>query len=99
MPPLSIDPWIAAGVLITTAITDACYVRFTTAVASRRRLAAANWGGLLYLISGFAVISYTHNWFYLVFAAVGSWIGAYVSMTFMHRAPIQPPPAGSAPPI
>jgi hypothetical protein len=33
------------------------------------------------------VISYTNNWIYVVFAAVGSWIGAFLTMTFLHGAP------------
>jgi hypothetical protein len=41
------------------------------------------------------VISYTNNWLYVLFAATGSWIGAYLSMTFLHRAPMnRPPPLG-----
>jgi uncharacterized membrane protein YfcA len=31
------------------------------------------------------MISYTENWVYVLFAAVGSWIGAFASMTFLHR--------------
>jgi hypothetical protein len=50
MPHLAIDLWVACGVMVTTAITDAAYGRFTAAVAARRRLVAANWGGLLYLL-------------------------------------------------
>jgi hypothetical protein len=38
-----------------------------------------------YLLSAFAVISYTRNWVYVCFAAVGSWIGAYLSMSFLGR--------------
>jgi hypothetical protein len=85
-----IDPWIAAGVTVTTAISDAAYVRLTSAVAGRRRIAAANWGGMVYLLSGFAVISYAHSWVYVLFAAVGSWVGAYVSLTFPVRVPGPP---------
>ena len=33
---------------------------------------------------------------YVGFAAVGSWIGAYASMTFLHRPP-GGPPVGAAP--
>ena len=77
--------------MVTTAIADAAYVRFTTAVAGRRLLAAANWGALLYMLSAFAVISYTHDWVYVVFAAADLWIGAFVSMTLLHRAPHHPP--------
>jgi len=94
----AVDVWIAAGVMVTTAITDAAYVRFTTAVAGRRKLAAANLGALLYLLSAFAVISYTQNWVYVVFAAAGSWIGAYVSMTLLRRAPNNRADDRSSPP-
>jgi hypothetical protein len=80
-----IDPWIAAGVVLATAATDGVYVMFTAAVSARRRVPAATWSSLWYLLSSFAVISYTSHWFYVVFAAVGSWVGAYVSMTFLHR--------------
>jgi hypothetical protein len=36
------------------------------------------------------------NWVYVLFAAVGSWIGAFASMTFLHRPP-GGPPVGAAP--
>ena len=83
---LHIDPLTALGVLCATAATDAVYVMFTAAVARRSRLSAANWSGLWYLLSSFAVISYTHDWVYVVFAAIGSWIGAYLSISFLRRA-------------
>jgi hypothetical protein len=90
--PVSIDPWLAVGVAIATATTDAVYVMFTSAVVARRRVPAATWSSIWYLLSSFAVISYTNNWFYVVFAAAGSWVGAYISMTLLHRSPAQPPP-------
>ncbi len=86
-----IDPLLAAGVTLATAATDAVYVLFTSAVVARRRIWAANWSSLWYLLSSFAVISYTSNWLYIAFAAIGSWIGAYVTLTFLHRAPGNPP--------
>ena len=86
----AVDPLTAAGVLVATAATDAVYVMFTSSVIARKRVAAANWSALWYTLSSFAVISYTNNWVYVVFAAVGSWIGAYVSMTYLHGAPSKP---------
>lgn len=82
---LAIDPLIAAGVVLATAVTDALYVMFTSSVAARRALAAANWSAAWYMVSSFAVISYTSNAAYVVFAAAGSWIGAYVSITWLRR--------------
>ncbi len=86
-----LDPFVAAGVVVATAATDAVYVMFTSAVVARKRVPAANWSSVWYLLSSFAVISYTNNWIYVCFAAAGSWIGAYASLTFLHRAPAGPP--------
>ncbi|MBB6310278.1 hypothetical protein [Xanthobacter tagetidis] len=92
----SLDPLVAAGVVLATTLTDAAYVMFTASVAGKRRLQAANWSSIWYMLSSFAVISYTANWVYVVFAAVGSWLGAYATMTFLHhrtpRPPLSPPP-------
>ena len=85
------DPLLAAGVVLATAATDAVYVMFTSAVIARRRVPAASWSSLWYLLSSFAVISYTNNWIYVAFAAAGSWLGAYATMTFLHGAPGHPP--------
>lgn len=97
---LGIDPLLALGVVIATAATDAVYVMFTSAVVARRRVPAATWSSIWYVLSSFAIISYTNNWVYVIFAAVGSWLGAYATMTFLHGppshppAPLKPSPAG-----
>ena len=93
----AVDPLTAAGVLLATAATDAVYVMFTGAVVNRRRLAAANWSSLWYLLSSFAVISYTENWIYVVFAGMGSWVGAFISLTVQNRKPGGRSPVGSSP--
>jgi len=89
LPP--IDPWIAAGVILSTAVTDAVYVFFNAAVAARRRIAAASWSSVWYLLSAFAVISYTSNWAYVLFAAVGAWLGGFLSITALNRIAPQRP--------
>lgn len=91
---LEIDPLIALGVVIATATTDAAYVMFTASVIAKRRMPAANWSAIWYMLSSFAVISYTQNWVYVLFAAAGSWLGAYLTITYLHRTP---PPLGPAP--
>ncbi|HWZ05367.1 MAG TPA: hypothetical protein VNY53_00485 [Bradyrhizobium sp.] len=88
---MMIDPLTATAVLAATAATDAVYVMFTSAVVTRRRLPAATWSSIWYLLSSYAVISYTENWVYVGFAAAGSWIGAFATITFLHRPPGGPP--------
>jgi hypothetical protein len=82
---LAINPLIALGVLASTAATDAAYVFFNAAVSSRRRVWAANWSAVWYMLSAFAVISYTENAVYVAFAALGSWLGASASVTRLQR--------------
>jgi hypothetical protein len=43
---LAINPAIAAGVLASTAVTDAAYVFFNAAVVGRRRIGARSVGAL-----------------------------------------------------
>ena len=98
----TIDPLIALGVVLSTAVTDAVYVFFNAAVVARRRIAAASWSSVWYLLSAFAVISYTRNWVYVCFAAAGSWVGAYLSMTWLRRPQNSPDnldPSGPKPAV
>lgn len=81
----SIDPFVATGVVMATAVTDAAYVFFNAAVTARHRFRAANWSACWYLLSAFAVISYTENAIYVAFAALGSWLGAFASVTWLVR--------------
>ena len=83
--------------MFATACTDAVYVLFTNAVIKRRRLPAASWSSIWYMLSSFAVINYTHHWAYVIFAAMGSFVGAYVTLIFLHPGPSYPArPPGSA---
>ncbi|MGQ0673537.1 MAG: hypothetical protein ACT4N2_11780 [Hyphomicrobium sp.] len=88
---MELDYRVAAGVLLATAATDAAYVMFTSAVIAKRAVSAANWSSVWYMLSSFAVISYTNNWVYVAFAVVGSWIGAYLTLRYYNREPSHPP--------
>ena len=89
---LGIDPLVALGVLLATGVTDAAYVFFNAAVTARHRIRAANWSAIWYLLSAFAVIKYTENAAYVLFAALGSWLGAYLSVTLLLRRTATPAP-------
>jgi uncharacterized membrane protein YhaH (DUF805 family) len=81
----ALNPLIMIGVFTSTALTDAVYVLFNAAVSQRRRIRAATWSSIWYLLSAFAVISYTHNAMYVLFAASGSWVGAFCAMSWLGR--------------
>ena len=58
---------------------------FSASVAARKRVPAASWSGVWYLLSAFVVISYACNWVHVRFAALGCWIGANLSMGSWRR--------------
>ena len=91
------NPLIAMGVVASTAATDAVYVLFTAAVSARRRVVAASWSSVWYLLSAFAVISYTGNPVYVVFAASGSWLGAFAAVTWLGRRDLRRAPSSRIP--
>ena len=47
------NPLVGGGVLLATAATDAVYVMFTSAVETRRRIPAATWSSVWYLLSSY----------------------------------------------
>jgi hypothetical protein len=95
---ISLNPLIALAVFGATIVTDAVFVFFTDAVASRHRIRAANWSAVWYLLAAVSVISYTSNPVYVAFAALGSWVGAYMSLTWLNRGEPVVPPIPPGPP-
>jgi hypothetical protein len=92
-----VDLLLAAGVLLSTAATDAVYVMFNAAVSARRRVPAATWSSVWYLLSAFAVISYTKNLVYVVFRGAGlvDWRLSIIDASAkLRRAPIESVKAG-----
>lgn len=85
---MSIDPWIALLVVALTATMDALHVIYTKSVADNQAARAASFGSIMYLISGFAVIQYTENHIYLIFMAIGSWLGVYFTVRFHRKADV-----------
>ncbi len=67
----AINPLVAVGVTLATAATDAVYVMFTSAIVARKRVPAATWSSVWYLLSSYAVISYTDNWAYRLALGLG----------------------------
>lgn len=77
------NPMIGLAVSASTATTDAAYVLYNAAISSRRRVAAATLSSVWYLLAAFAVISYTTNPIYVLFAAAGSWLGAFGAVSWL----------------
>src|SRR5262249_11787519 len=95
---LAISPLIALGVFAATAVTDAAYAFFNAAVRARHGLPAADGSAIWFRLPAFAVISYTESAVYVAFAALGSWVGAFASVTLLVRRELAPMPARHDPP-
>ncbi len=49
----AINPLTAIAVVLATAATDAVYVMFTSAVVAKKRVPAATWSSIWYMLSSF----------------------------------------------
>ncbi len=86
----TIKPLIAAGVVFSTAATDAFYVFFDAAVSVRRGVAAATWGSVWHMPPAVAAIGYTSNGVYVLFAESRFWVSGFLSITALNRvSPLQ----------
>jgi hypothetical protein len=80
---MQIDPMLALGVTLSAAADRCCVRDVQRCSRGAQARSCASWSAVWYLLSAFVVISYTRHWVYVGFAALGSWIGAYLSMTWL----------------
>lgn len=75
--------WVQAGsVAASMAAVDWAWARYAMALADRRAVASSLWAVAILLPSGWAIMSYVHDPMMLVPAAVGAFVGTYVSVKF-----------------
>ncbi len=79
---MTFDPWIALAVVAAMAMTDAIYVLWLKQVVAKRPIRAGLLSSLYHMAAAVAVISYTKEWIYVLFAAAGSFVGVYLSTRF-----------------
>lgn len=72
------DIKIAILVLISYAIIDALYAKYTFEVTSYNEYRAASIWSFMHFMIAFGVISYTENWLYIIPLAIWSWIWTFI---------------------
>lgn len=68
------------SVAIAMAVVDWAWARYSMALADRRAFAGAVWAVLILLPSAFTIVSYVHDPRMLLPAAIGAFVGTYVSV-------------------
>jgi len=59
---------------------DWLYTLYTLYIVKHRKLAAANVGVLLYMLSAYGVVNYVGDWRYVMPMCAGGWVGTYLSL-------------------
>lgn len=72
--------WWAIGIFIIDLVAAYTWGKCVQAVEDKKALAAALWGGGLYIASSATVLSYNKNTWLLIPAVLGSMIGTYLSV-------------------
>lgn len=76
------SPLIFIAVFISTLAVDALYALYVINVTKKAPFLAASYGTLIHILTAFAVISYTKNYWYIIPLAAGSFIGTYVVVKY-----------------
>lgn len=76
--------WIALFVTILYMVIDTLYAIYTISVTKRKAKTAAITAALMYGLLACGVFAYIQNPWYIVFTAIGSYIGTYLTVKFHH---------------
>ena len=69
---------IALGIFVAYVVVDAMYAYYTLQVTKRRPYSAATVGALMHFLLALGVLSYVHNFLYIIPLALGSWVGTFL---------------------
>lgn len=79
------DPLTALAVTITLIISEGLFVAFAQAVIDKKKVLAGSYSAAYNVIIAFAVINYTQNSIYVIFAALGAFLGTVLTMFVSKR--------------
>jgi hypothetical protein len=87
------DPWVALTVFAAYFVIDAMYVHYTLMVTAKKPLRAANISFVMHFLLAGGVLTYTHNPFYVLPLAAGSWAGTLCWTLYAKRRDARKPPS------
>jgi len=70
----------ALAVFASMAVADALWTAYISAASQHQALGAAAWSGLIVLLGGWLTVSYQRNAWYVVPAALGGFVGTYLTI-------------------
>ncbi len=78
--------WLLAAALFGSyVVVDALYALYTLWVVDRRPIASANVSLVMHFLLAAGVISYVHNFAYVIPITADSWVGAYLVVRLTRR--------------
>lgn len=69
-----------ALVFIVVFLADVCWATYVSRVKDRDKVKASNWAAILFLMTGIATISFVKDYWLLIPACAGAWLGTYVAL-------------------
>lgn len=80
---------VAVLLFLAYIAVDAIYAYYTLAITRQQALRAANISFIYYFVVALGVLSYVHNYLYVIPVAAGSWLGTYL---VVKRSDFKPTP-------
>lgn len=85
---------VAPALFVAYLVLDYVCAKYMKAVEKNQPIRAGSFSASMYFITVFGVLSYTHNAWYALPCALGSFVGTYLSVTEERRKQLAPQPEG-----
>ena len=79
------DVWQYLAAFVGMFFIDAVNAKYILSLQSDRPIVAANWSVIVYVSFSMIIIGYTTNPWLLLPAAVGGWLGTFVSVKYLKK--------------
>ena len=78
---------ISTALFVTFAyiIIDALYALYTIYIQQKSPIKAATVGAAMYALMAFGILTFTSQPIYIIFVAIGSWIGTYFTVKYFNK--------------
>jgi len=72
-------------IIILVTLSDICWTMYFIKVGEKKSFAAASWSSIILLFGALTTINYVHDKTLIIAAAIGGFIGTFISVEYNKR--------------
>lgn len=71
--------------MLSVAVADICWAMYFIKIGNKQSIKASFWATLIIVLSAFTTVNYVHDSTLIIAAALGAFIGTYISVEWNKR--------------